>query len=263
MKSSPPPRVPRIPASTLPVLVALLVLGWAGESAASPNAAHGPSTDIEAKEPDMGPQRGIAAEGGGCVPPPPHDRLSPPREDEGPGRPELPRAKSDQVQDADAHAIHIKGHAEYLPSTFSLADMDSSKPRHATVPSRTVSDAPVAVLEPGDIVTVVQRAGQWTVDERTQPLVGVQGHIKAIELHRNWGSRREAVALPFGRLLARVGRGPWLDAGSGQALRTTEGGPLQLRINDRSDSLADNAGSLEVEIVVFRPPSGGTGESTH
>lgn len=78
-------------------------------------------------------------------------------------------------------------------------------------------------------------------------------HLESLELHKNWGDRREVDNLPFGRLLARVGRGPWVDAGSEKAVRFLDSGELMLRINDNDGSLADNAGAPEIEVEVHAP----------
>lgn len=105
---------------------------------------------------------------------------------------------------------------------------------------------------PGDVIRVRALRGRWTVDQRTIKPVGAAGHVAETALHRDWGQRREVSTLPFGRLLLRVGAGPWLDALGGDGVRTRVGGPVALAINDNAASLADNAGSLEVEITLER-----------
>jgi hypothetical protein len=108
------------------------------------------------------------------------------------------------------------------------------------------------VLNPGDVIRVRPMKGKWTVDKRTFQPVGVEGHVNETGLHKDWGNRREVTRLPFGRLLLRVGGGPWVDAASGQALKTLLGGPLEFHINDNDDSLTDNEGSVDVELTVER-----------
>lgn len=157
-------------------------------------------------------------------------------------------AESNSVIDLEAHARSVKGSAELGVTT---KDPELARVR-VRVPARDTGMVPVGDVAPGDVLAFTALGGLWSVDERSIPLVGAQGHLNEEKLHRNWGYRREVTTLPFGRLLARVGGGPWLDAGAGAAVRTALGGKLELRINDNAGSLADNAGALEVEVVVRR-----------
>lgn len=171
----------------------------------------------------------------GCVPP------------RGPA-PQEKAPETNPVIDLAAHARSVKKSAE-----FGVAATDPEVARvRVRVPARGTGQVPVGDVAPGDVLAFTTVSGLWSVDERSIPMVGAQGHLKEEKLHRNWGDRREVTTLPFGRLLARVGGGPWLDAGADAAVRTAVGGALELRINDNGSSLADNAGSLEVEVVVRR-----------
>lgn len=165
--------------------------------------------------------------------------------------------------DPAGHQGDVAVAAEFLPGSVARTNARRDKVR-VVVDARGGTQQPGLQANPGDILRVKSKGGSWTVDGRSIRRVGVEGHLRETALHTDWGHRREVGRLPFGRLLLRVGTGPWLDAGAGVPLRTRIGGPLVFQINDRADSLSDNAGSVEVEVTLERTgvPAVNTSSST-
>lgn len=231
----------------------------AAEAPDGPARPRGGGIAAEAPDGPAGPRGGgIAAEepgnrGRGCLPPPPEGPAPrPPHDGPSPESLEQPASRAGTTIDAAAHAKAVKRYAEFLAAS---AAPTGAPTRRAVikVPSRSGAQAAPLTVAAGEILRFESRSGKWTVDERTIPLSGPEGHLESLALHMNWGDRREVGTLPFGRLLARVGRSPWIDAGSDKPVRILNSGELSLRINDNDGSLADNAGVLEVEVQVHAP----------
>lgn len=156
------------------------------------------------------------------------------------------------VHDPDAWARRT----QHVARLLDVRTTRLTRPRSAsvTVSATRLDRSAGLVVQPGDVVQVVEGKGGWTVDRRSFALVGIAGHVTESALHKDWGHMRAIDTLPFGRLLVRVGDGPWLDAGSGALVQTFVGGALQFSINDNGGSFADNDGAIEIQVTIAGGP---------
>jgi len=96
--------------------------------------------------------------------------------------------------------------------------------------------------------TISYVSGEWTVDSRNFPYVGLEGYTEDIDSQINQGCKYIA-DWPYGMLMGKVGE-------NGELLRLDHGSPtplqdgtLFLRIHDNDGCLADNDGSLTIRVT--------------
>lgn len=109
-------------------------------------------------------------------------------------------------------------------------------------------------VSPAQVLAVTYVSGTWSVDGRSFPGVNANGHINENTLSlRNWYRYKFLPAAPFGALIGAINdkTRPFL---IGKAYRSKPPikGRLFLRINDKDEALADNAGSINVSVETSR-----------
>lgn len=110
-------------------------------------------------------------------------------------------------------------------------------------------DAGVAVHK-GQVIAARQQGGSWAVGGGF-PKVDGNGHVNEKNtMLRQFQQLKLLPTSPFGCLLGRVNpTDPPFALGIGNAVASPAEGRLSLRINDKDEGLADNVGSITVEIV--------------
>ncbi len=106
----------------------------------------------------------------------------------------------------------------------------------------------VAQVEEGDMVTITYKFGEWTnnknnVDDRS-PYVSADGYLPSTR-----SPFEDFVAgSNLAALMGRVGKESIWEIGEQKIFQVPVSGNLELQIND--DQLADNAGSILVEVTI-------------
>lgn len=102
----------------------------------------------------------------------------------------------------------------------------------------------------GQMIGIRQRGGAWAVGAGLTMVDG-NGHINEMATHlRQFTQFKMLPTAPFGCLIASINQAaPPFAIGVGKAVASPADGKLYLRINDNDQGLADNIGSITVDVL--------------